>query len=202
MKLYYTPTSPFVRKVLIAAIELGLRDRIQTELLRPSPTVASKELSQHNPLSKIPALVLDDGGTLYDSSVICEYLETLAGRRLVPAEGTARFEVLRTAALCDGILDAAILVFYERHQRPPELHWEPWISGQTTKALQGLDALEALAPGWSEEVDLGQVCAGATLGWLDFRGVTGDLWADRPALKAWYDRFSARPSMVQTVPVA
>lgn len=202
MKLYYTPTSPFVRKVHVAAHELGLADRIETELLRPSPMSPSAELSRHNPLSKIPALVLDEGGTLYDSGVICEYLETLSDRRLVPAQGPARFEVLRTQALCDGMLDAAILVFYERAHRPAELHWEPWISGQTQKVLQGLDALEALAPGWTAEVDLGQIAAGSALGWLDFRGVVGDVWAGRPALKAWYERFSARPSMVATAPRA
>lgn len=201
MKLYYTPTSPFVRKVLIAAIELGLGERVETALLRPTPVSASAELSRHNPLSKIPALVLDDGSALYDSPVICEYLETLSDRRLVPPAGPARFEVLRTQALCDGILDAAILVFYERAQRPPEHHWQPWISGQLEKARQGLDALEALAPTWTDAVDLGQVSAGATLGWLALRGVVGDVWEGRPALQAWYARFSARPSMVQTVPV-
>lgn len=205
MKLYYTPTSPFARKVLVAAHELGLADQIETELLRPVPMAADPVLSAHNPLNKIPALVLDDGSALYDSRVICEYLESRAGRLLVPAAGPARFDVLRTQALADGVSDAAILVFYERNRRPAELHWEPWISGQTQKAHQGLDVLDALAAGWSVAnpdalPDLGQISAAAAVGWLDFRGVVGDVFAGRSALAEWYASFSARPSMVATAP--
>src|SRR6185369_16272202 len=124
MILYHTPTSPFVRKVMIAAHELGLADRIETRFLRPVPTKADATLSCANPLNKIPALILDDGSALYDSPVIVEYLDSLHGApRLVPASGPARWRVLRQQALCDGILDAAILVFYERATRPAELHW-------------------------------------------------------------------------------
>ena len=115
MILYHTPTSPFVRKVLVAAHELGLTDRLETRFLRPVPTKADPALSAANPLSKIPALILEDGSALYDSAVICDYLDTLhAGPRLVPASGPLRFRALRQQALCDGILEAAILVFYER----------------------------------------------------------------------------------------
>jgi glutathione S-transferase len=208
MKLFYTPTSPFVRKVLVAAHELGLADRLETVFLRPVPTAADPALSAHNPLNKIPALVLDDGEALYDSPVIVEYLETLAGgaRRLIPAEGPERFRVLRTQALCDGILDAGILVFYERSQRPRELHWPAWLDGQTQKARQGLDALERLAAGWAATadapVDLGHVCAGVTLGWLEFRDAIGDVRAGRPHLTAWYARFRERASMRATAPHA
>lgn len=201
MKLYWSPTSPFVRKVMVTAHELGLADRIETELLRPSPTKIEPELSRHNPLSKIPALVLDDGSTLYDSAVICEYLGSLAeGSRLVPATGPERFRVLTTAALCDGILEAGIQVFYERNHRPADKQYEPWLAGQTQKVVQGLDALERLSGGFGETVDLGQIAAGCTLGWLEFRSVVGELWEGRPALKAWYGRFAERPSMVATAP--
>lgn len=203
MKLYYTNTSPFVRKVLLAAHELGLRDQLEFESLRPVVTAPSAELSQHNPLSKIPALVLPDGDCLYDSRVICEYLDTLRHPSLpplLPAQGPERFATLRTQALADGILDAGILVFYERNQRPPELHWEAWISGQTIKVRQGLDALEALCPHFGERPDLGQIAAAAAVGWLVFRAPTGDPLAGRPALTAWFRRFDARPSMVATRP--
>lgn len=201
MKLYYTPTSPFVRKVLVAAHELGLAQRIETELLRPSPTKADPTLSRTNPLNKIPALVTDDGDGLYDSPVIVEYLASLAPERnLLPASGAARWRVLRLQALCDGILDAGILVFYERTHRPKELWWPAWLDGQSEKALQGLDALEKEAAGFGDAVDLAQVCAGITLGWLEFRDVFGDLRATRPTLASWYARFAERPSMKATAP--
>ncbi len=194
MKLFYTETSPFVRKVLVAAHELGVQ--LTTEFLRPSPLQTDAALSRHNPLSKIPALVLDDGTTLYDSVVICDYLDSEA--RLVPARGAERWRVLRVQALCDGMLDAGILVFYERAQRPPELHWQPWIAGQLAKVEQGLDALEAGVARFGE-VDLGQIAAGCAIGWLEFRKVT-DVRAGRPALSAWHEGFVGRASMQATMP--
>lgn len=201
MKLYYTPTSPYVRKVLIAAHELGLADRIEPTLLRPSPLQTDPVLSKENPLSKIPALVLDDGASLFDSPVICEYLDALGGApKLIPVAGDARWRVLRTQALADGVLDASILVFYERRHRPEALQWSSWIDGQSQKARQGLDALNAEAATWSDAVDLGQVATAAALGWLEFRSVLGDLRPGRDALFTWYDRFRTRASMVATAP--
>ena len=108
----------------------------------------------------------------------------------------------RTQALADGILDAAILVFYERQFRPAELHWDAWLAGQTQKALQGLDALEAQAAGFSAAPDVGQIAAACALGWLEFRAPFGDVRAGRPALTAWFERFSSRPSMAATAPHA
>jgi glutathione S-transferase len=203
VKLYYTPTSPFVRKVLVSAHELGLAERIENVFLRPSPTQADPVLSRENPLSKIPALVLDDGSSLYDSPVICEYLDALAGGgRLLPASGASRWDALRTQALADGILDAGILVFYERLSRPADLHWEAWLEGQSQKARQGLDALEAQASRFAETPDVGQIAAACAFAWLEFREPLGDVRAGRPALTAWYERFSARPSMQATIPHA
>lgn len=203
MKIYYTPTSPFVRKVLVCARELGLEDRIETELLRPTPTKADPTLSKANPLNKIPALVLEDGSTLYDSPVICEYLQTLApARALVAASGADRWRALRLQALCDGVLDAGILHFYEKAHRPDNLWWDPWLEGQQEKALQGLDALEREVAHFGATVDLAQICAGVTLGWLEFRNVFGDIRANRRNLFHWYDEFAKRPSMVATAPHA
>jgi glutathione S-transferase len=165
------------------------------------PTRADPTLSSANPLSKIPALVLEDGSALYDSAVICDYLDPLdAGPRLVAASGPARFQALRRQALCDGILEAAILVFYERSMRPAELRWPAWLDGQAEKATQGLDALEREAASFGAAIDLGQICAGVTVGWLEFRGVLGDIRSTRPALTAWYEGFRARPSMKATEP--
>ena len=204
VKLYHTTTSPFVRKVLVAAHELGLADRIELAFLRPVPTRADPELSKVNPLNKIPALVLDDGSVLYDSSVIVEYLSSLAwdGARVLPSSGPERLRVRRLEALCDGILEAGILVFYEKATRPESHWWLPWLDGQSEKARQGLDALELEVAGFGEAFDLAQVCAALTFGWLEFRNPLGDVRAGRPALTAWYDSVRDRSSLVATEPQA
>jgi glutathione S-transferase len=200
MRLYHTQTSPYVRKVMVVAHETGLVSQIETTFLRPLPMKTDPVLSKENPLSKIPVLVTPEG-PLYDSPVICEYLDGLhAGPKLIPASGAARFRTLRTQALCDGILEAAILVFYERTQRPQELHWSAWIEGQTQKAMQGLDALERDASDFGDAIDLAQICAGVTIGWLEFRNVLGELRSARPTLAKWFEKFSARPSMQATLP--
>jgi glutathione S-transferase len=203
MKLYSTTTSPFVRKVLVAAHERGLQGRIEQVKLRPSPLRADPELSRANPLNKIPALVLDDGGSLYDSAVICEYLDSLGeAPRLLPISGPDRWRVLRVQALADGVTEAGILAFYERAQRPATHQWQPWIEGQLQKVHQGLDALEAEAAKSfhdDDAVDLGKICAAVAIGWLQFRAVT-DALAGRPALALWYQAFAARASLKATEP--
>ncbi|MDQ3033147.1 MAG: glutathione S-transferase [Myxococcota bacterium] len=202
MKLYSTPTSPFVRKVMIVAHEVGVADRIETTFLRPSPMQPDEVLSRDNPLSKIPALVLDDGSSLYDSHVICEYLDAQrsAGATILPTSGPARWTALRREALANGMLEAAVQVFYERRNRPEELQWAPWIEGQSAKVRLALDALEREAGTFGDGADLGSITIAAALGWLEFRGFMGDLRTGRPALFAWYDRFCERPSMRATTP--
>lgn len=201
MKLFHTTTSPFVRKCLVVAHELGLADRIETVNLRPSPLALDPNLSAINPLNKIPALVCDDDTVLYDSAVICEFLTDLAGdERIIPPAGAARWNTLRRHALADGLLEAAVLVFYERLNRPKELWWQPWLDGQRDKALQALDALEREAPTFDNTFDLGHIATAATLGWLEFRDVLGDVRTPRPKLFGWYDLVSTRPSMLATTP--
>lgn len=201
MKLYHTPTSPFVRKVMVVAHETGLADRIETTFLRPSPMQPDAVLARDNPLSKIPALVLPDGSSLYDSHVICEYLDAQhEGAKLLPAPGPARWTALRREALADGMLEAGVQVFYERKNRPEERQWEPWIEGQSAKARLALDALEREASTFGDGVDLGLVAIAVGIGWLELRDVIGDVRTGRPALFAWYDRFCERPSMRATVP--
>lgn len=204
MRLYFTETSPFVRKVLVAARERGIEDRITTTFLRPSPLQTDPVLSQRNPLSKIPALELDDGTTLYDSFVICDYLDGIGDApRLVPESGDARWRVLTLHALASGVLDAAVVVFYERQHRPADKQWEPWMEGQLQKVRQGLAALEAalpeLAP--SGPTHLGAITAACACAWLEFRKVV-DLRKDRPKLAEWLDAYSQRPSMQATLPRA
>jgi glutathione S-transferase len=203
MKLYVTSTSPYVRKVLVTAHELGLAHRIEPVTRRPSPLKADPVLSAVNPLNKIPALVLDDGTVLYDSPVICEYLQSLAPSvTVIPASGPDRFHVLRTQALADGILDASVLVFYERRDRPKAMQWADWLDGQTQKANAGLDALEREASRihLGPTLDLGVIAMGVTLDWLSFRAPLGDIFATRPNLRALAEELARRPCMETTAP--
>ena len=200
MRLRYSPTSPYVRKVSVAAIELGLDGQI--ERVPTNPWDPASDLSADNPLGRIPALVLDDGEVLYDSPVIVEYLDALAGGgRLIPAAGPARWAALRRAALADGILDAGVAVLVERVRRPEAYRWPEWIGFQTLAVTRGLagtagevGALAGETPGIAE---IGLMCA---LDWLDFRGIAGG-WRDaHPALAAWHDALAARPSFAATLP--
>lgn len=197
MKLRYSPTSPYVRKVMITAIETGQESVI--EKVPTNPWDPETDLPNDNPLGKVPALVVDEGLTLFDSPVICEYLCTRVGAGLIPDAGVNRWRVLRLQALGDGILDAAVLRFLEG-KRPEEIRKPDWIERQKRVIGRGVDSLEAVVGEWGKELTLGQVTAGAALGYLDFR-FPGDEWrTGRPVLTDWYEAFARRPSMQQTVP--
>jgi glutathione S-transferase len=203
MKLFSSPTSPFVRKVLVLAHEAGLYEKLGAETVVTLPTTPHTDLGRVNPLSKIPALVTDEGETLYDSRVICEYLDGLhGGPRFVPESGPARFRTLRVQALSDGLLDAGILVRYERLLRPADRQWDEWERVQLDKVRRALDVLELEArvlPA-APERDLGFIAAACALGWLEFRRPLADLRDGRPALFEWYDAFRRRASMRATEP--
>jgi len=201
MKLRYSPTSPYVRKVSVTAIELGLADRIERV---PTDTQdRNSGLAEHNPLGKIPALILDDGAVLYDSPVICEYLDTLHdGPRMFPAAGPERWAALRQQALADGLLDAAILRMIETLRRPEALRWQRWIARQTAKVMRAADQFEAEAASLDEPLTIGRVATGCALGYLDFRFPELDWRGGRPKLAAWYESFAQRPAMRQTTPKA
>jgi glutathione S-transferase len=202
MKLYFTTTSPFVRKVLLTAHERGLAGDIELVTLRPSPLETNAELSRANPLNKIPALVLADGTCLFDSPVICEYLDGLgAAPRLIPASGAERWRVLRLQALADGVLEAGIQAFYEGMFRPEDRRWQPWVDGQLQKVRQGLDAIDAESARFGDAVDLGMITAAAAVAWLRFRDVVDPL-EGRASLARWYAAFAERPSMRATAPRA
>jgi glutathione S-transferase len=183
MILRSTPASPFARKVRIAIGLLGLSDRIEvheTDLNDPSDTVR-----RQNPLGKIPTLVLDDGTACFDSRVILEYLDHLAGGgRIVPREASARFEALRLQALCDGVLDAGLLIVYEGRYRPAEMAVPSWIERQAEKVARGLAALEAAPPPVDSVPHVGQIALACVLGYGDLR--FGGSWRkDHPRLDAW-----------------
>jgi glutathione S-transferase len=200
MKLYYAAASPFVRKCLASAHELGLRDRIELVPASPHPVNRDRALVAQNPLGKIPTLVLDDGGVLYDSRVICEYLNDLGAGSLLPPPGPSRWPVLLAQALADGIMDAAVLTRYETFARPESLRWSDWVAGQLDKVACGLAELERQAPEFGDGVDLGKIAFACALGYLDFRYATLG-WRDRhPATAAWFTRFAQRDSMRATVP--
>lgn len=192
MKLRYSPTSPYVRKVLATAIELGLEARIER---------TSTNLDTDNPLAKVPALTMDDGEVLYDSPVICEYLDSLSqDAALFPPAGLARWRALRQQALCDGVLDAAILRMLESKRRPEPLRWPDEIAKQAGKVGRALDRLEAEAAHLEGPLTIGQIAAGCTLGYLDFRFGDEDWRPAHPKLADWHAAFAKRPSMLETVP--
>jgi glutathione S-transferase len=203
VKLYSSLASPFARKVRVCARELGLAARLEEINTAVLPQQPNRELMKVNPLIKLPALVADDGLVLFDSPVICEYLDALAGGgRLFPSGGAARWSALRLQALADGILDAAILCRYETVMRPQELRWSDWIDGQKTKWHEGLDFLEREAASLHGDPTIGSITAACALGWLDFRWGEDDWRQGRPGLAAWYERFAARASMQDTLPRA
>jgi len=204
MRITWSSTSPFVRKVIVFAVETGLDARIERVPVKTTPTTPSAELSRYNPLTKLPALQTDEGTWLYDSPVICEYLDTLhAGMPLIAREGAERFEVLRLQALSDGLVEAGLLCRYES-LRPPAHAWHVWTESQRGKVERALDALEVEALDGRHfspaRLHLGQIAVACALGWLDFRQVAGDFRVNRPNLAKWYMQFSARPSMTTTVP--
>jgi glutathione S-transferase len=201
MKLRYSANSPYVRKVSVVALETGLDKRIERIPAQVSPVTVNEAVARENPLTKVPSLTTDDGMVLYDSPVICEYLDSLhSGAKLFPAVGAARWTALRQQALGDGILDAALLARYEGALRPENLRWAEWSEGQMRKVRQGLAALDAEVAQLSGPLTIGQITAGCALGYLDFR-FPDEGWHDRHVkLAAWYQGFSKRASMQATVP--
>jgi glutathione S-transferase len=199
MFLRSSPPSPFVRKVRIAAGLLGLDSQITIENTDTSnPTDAVR---RQNPLGKIPTLVLEDGSTLFDSRVILEYLDHRAGGgRIIPNEPKARFAALRLQALCDGLLDAAILLVYEGRWRAPEKHEPKWVDYQTDKIARALTVLEQDPPPIDPLPHVGQIALACALSYLDLR-FAGKWRADHPRLVAWLDQFAKRvPAFEQTKP--
>ena len=197
MILRSSPASPFGRKVRIAASLLGLADKIdvrETDLNDPADSIRVQ-----NPVGKIPALVLEDGTAYYDSRVILEYLDHLAGGgRIIPRETKARFEALRLQALCDGILDACLLLVYESRFRPPDKQVQLWIDRQNEKVARGMKALEAAPPPLDAVPNVGQITLACLLGYRDLR--FGGTWRkDYPRLLAWHDKFAAQvPAFAET----
>jgi glutathione S-transferase len=192
MILLSTAASPFGRKVRIAAAILGLTEKI--ELREADLNDPKDSIRAQNPIGKIPTLIADDGEVLYDSPVILDYLDHVAGGgRIIPTESKARNAALRMQALCDGILDAGILLVYERRYRPPEMLVQLWVDRQADKVKRALDALEAAPPPLAANrlPDVGQITLACALGYGDLR-FAGAWRKDYPKLVAWLDQFAAQ----------
>lgn len=200
MRLYQSATSPFARKVMVVIHETGLQG-IELAPVAGTPVAPGSMPVDRNPLGKIPALVLDDGRTIFDSRVICRYLDDCASAGLYPP-GDRLWDTLTLESLADGILDAAVLMVYRSRLRPEDGRFAPWVEGQWAKIDRSLQAVEDR---WmahlAAPLDMGQIALGTALGYLDFRLGARNWPQNRPALAAWWRDFSARPSMAATVPV-
>jgi glutathione S-transferase len=197
MQLLYQTHSPYARKALVLAHETGLAARLHVMHQETSPTNRNDLVFALNPLGKVPVLVLDDGATLFDSAVICEYLDGLhEGPRLIPARGPERWRTLRLQALAQGMADAGVALRWETERRPEPVRWPPMARGQADKLLAAYDLIEREAA-FDGPLDLGQIALATTLDWLDFRALP-DFRQGRPRLTAWFEAFLMRPSMTAT----
>ena len=201
MKLIVSLTSPFARKIRVILAEKGLPCDLQVDI----PWLAETNVPDYNPLGKVPVLVADDGEEWFDSPVIAEYLETLGGPALLPADRIASLPVRQSEALADGITDAAVSAFLEM-RRPTPQQDPASLERQITKIRRGLGALEerfAARKGFGgDTLTLADIAVGCALGYLDLRFAHLDWRAGRPALAAWAAGLLARPSFVASVPPA
>ena len=197
MKLRFAPTSPYVRKCLVVAHEVGLAGEVALE--PTNPWEADTTIAADNPLGKVPALITDDGLSLFDSRVICEYLDSHSQSPHLFPSGVDRWRVLRLAAIGEGILDAADTRIMENRRKPAKIDYA-WDARKKTAIIRALNELERLASGFSG-IDIGLITIGCALGELDFRFPEEDWPAVRPKLSGWYADFAQRPSMSETVTV-
>lgn len=199
MKLFASPTSPFVRKVSVLIEEAGIKG-IERVSVAGTPIEPGTMPVSENPLGKIPALQLEDGRAIYDSRVICRYLDQLSGAGLYP-QGETLWDTLALEAMADGILEACVLMVYESRLRPEELRYSPWVEAQWQKVARALDAAETTwQPHLHGPLDMGQLALAVALGYIDFRHPERNWRARRPTLAALEAEISRRPSLVATVP--
>jgi glutathione S-transferase len=196
VKLCFSPTSPYVRKVRACAIAREIDSQI--ELVPTDANASSAEFVAINPLSKVPALVTEDGVALFDSPVICEYLDSVGDALpMFPTHGAARWRALKLQAMGDGILDASVPRRAEL-QKPQDEGRVAWIARQKAAVDRTLDALEADPP--HRTVDIGSITIACALGYLDFRYATQPWRPTHPKLAAWYEAFAQNPGIAKTVP--
>lgn len=199
MKLFYSPASPFARKVTATIQEVGLTDKVELLATSTTPFATDPALKAANPLGKLPALARDDGPAIYDSRVITRYLNSVGKGSLYPEARI--WDVLTLEATADGIMEACVLMVYEHRVRPEDKVFEGWIEAQWGKAMSSIQAVNDRWMGHlAGPVDAGQIAICCALGYIDFRHGTRDWRASCPELAAWYEAFSQRPAMVATAP--
>jgi glutathione S-transferase len=197
MKLLYQTHSPYARKALVFAHEVGLADRLQVIHQETSPTLRNESVFAENPLGKVPVLLRPGQTPVFDSDVICAYLDTLhGGRRLIPPEGEARWQALRMQAVAQGLAEAGIAVRWETVRRPAELRYAPLRDGYIEKLTASYDWLESELDSESP-LHVGHIAVATALDWLEFRDLP-PFRQGRPRLTAWLDEFVRRPSMCAT----
>ncbi|WP_417804325.1 glutathione S-transferase family protein [Thalassospira lucentensis] len=196
-RLLYQTHSPFARKVLVFALECGLGERIEVVHHETSPTQRNDAIFAANPLGKVPVLITPDGLRLYDSMVICDYLDRLhRGRKLIPHKAPKRWHALRLHALAQGMCDAGVQYRWETNRRPEHLRYDELAEGQKTKLIETFDHLEsALDP--KTPITIGHIALATGLDWIAFRQLV-DFKTGRPNLSQWYEDFNARESMTKT----
>lgn len=196
MKLYYSPTSPYVRKVMACAIIRGLDGRIEKHM--SNPHASPEDLVADNPLSKVPCLVTDDGLPLFGSQLICEYLDSLGEELpLFPDHGAPRWRALKFQSMGDGILDAAVPCRGEQG-KPREDARDAQITRFKAAISRTVDALEADPP--HKHVDIGSVTVACALGYLDFRFASDQWRSGHPRLAAWFEAFAQNKGLAETAP--
>lgn len=199
MELYISLTSPYARKARMVVIEKGLEDSVQIKPVIPWDN--PPELTEKNPLSQVPVLVLDNGENLFDSRVICAYLDELNNEpQLIPSGGFERISVMRMEALADGMTDAAVATFFAR-QANGDNPDTPAIERQLNKIFATLNLMQDGLPDFSGKLNLGTIAYGASLSYLDLRYAELK-WRERvPQLASWFEEIDKRPAMIETVPV-
>jgi len=203
MKLTFSPASPFARKVRIAAIELGLMDKIEFVPATVVPGQANDEYSRITPLKKLPALILDNGDVVLDSYVIVEYLDELAGGgKLIPASGPNRWRVKSDHSLLQGMLDSMLLCRYEKMVRPQGLQWQAWSDDHWNRAWSGMARFDTQVEVLSRPLDIVQIALTCVLGYADFRFADCGWRKAYPNLDAFHERMLSRPSVKISVPPA
>ncbi len=197
MKLLYQTHSPYARKALVFAHEVGLADAVEVVHHETSPTLRNDEVFAENPLGKVPVLLRPGLPPVFDSDVICAYLDGLhEGRKLIPQRGEERWHALRMQAVAQGLADAGIALRWETVRRPEPLRYAPLRDGYAEKLVSSYDWLEREIDGGAP-LHVGHVAVATALSWLEFRDLP-DFRRGRPNLAAWFDEFEARPSMRAT----
>lgn len=202
MKLAFSPASPYARKVKVLLLETNQIDDVEMVEGSGTPIAPNAQTVQKNPLGKLPALERDEGPSLYDSRVICAFLDDRAGGKLYPS-GNRRWETLTLEATGDGIMDAALLITYEGRLRPEDKQMSEWTDAQWAKIAKTCGVLNAR---WMSHLagplDMGQIAVACALGYLDFRHGARNWRKGNDALAAWFEEFSQRPSMQASMPPA